>query len=254
MLSDIDNNASGMSDSLCLIPIAIPAGISKPTSSRITRDGECIRNALLMVLATELAILRAVAITLALPPHNPLFKPLMACAPMLPNCPGIVVNAAYKLVDSDFINLIMLFPPALTFLIIESIAVLDTIDSSRILAPTLLTPVSLSSATPLNPVLVRFIMPSKTDCILVRMLDSPFSIPIAVPSDLASPWLIKTRDGLCILAAPLKLLDAALAIPAAALETSPILLTMPTSTPTPTFLPYRSRADFSIVSEIVPST
>src|SRR5699024_7451227 len=231
MLSDIDNNASGMSDSLCLIPIAIPSGIQRPTSSRITRDGECIRNALRIVLATELAILRAVAITLALPPHNPLFKPLMACAPMLPNCPGIVDNAPYKLVDSDFINLIMLFPPVLTFLIIESIAVLDTIDSSSILAPTLLTPSSLSLATPLMPVCVRFIMPLNTDCILASILDSPFSIPIAVPSDMFSPWLINTRDGLCILADLLNSLDATSAKLDTAVDTLPVPLSTPCATP-----------------------
>src|SRR5699024_11867959 len=103
MLSDIDNNASCMSDSLCLIPIAIPSGIQRPTSSRITRDGECIRNALRMVLATELAMLRAVAKTLALPPHNPLFKPLMALIPILLICDGILENALYIFADNDFI-------------------------------------------------------------------------------------------------------------------------------------------------------
>src|SRR5699024_10711699 len=157
----------------CLIPIAIPSGIQRPTSSRITRDGECIRNALRIVLATELAILRAVAITLALPPHNPLFKTLMACAPMLQNCTCIVDNAQYKLMYIDIINYNMLFPTVLNFIIIESIAVLDTIDSSSILAPTLLTPSSLSLATPLKPVCVRFIMPLNTDCILASILDSP---------------------------------------------------------------------------------
>src|SRR5699024_2214250 len=231
MLSDIDNNASCMSDSLCLIPIAIPSGIQRPTSSRITLDGECILKALFIVLATELAILRAVAITLALPPHKPLFKPLMACDPIPLNCPGIVDNALYKLVDSDCINLIILLPPVLTLCIIESMAFLETIDSSSILAPTLLTPDSLSLATPLKPICVRFIIPSKTDCILVSMLDSPFSIPIAVPSDMSSPWLINTRDGLWIFADLLNSLDATSASLDTAVATLPVPLSTPCATP-----------------------